>query len=266
VYKAETLRGDELTSTAAGNNFDLAVPNKARSGDQLKRVLAIVGDHSMPESAWLQACQLLGDYKHRPKTRVPRAPLVLLSLLAIAGLLGYCICQQVAETFISPPAIPPSISRGFAPPFAPAIRPVAPSPATAIADVDFGPYMASLQRRIKRHWTPPKGNFSTHAVVKFTVARDGRLLESAVDQSSGQGAVDQAALRAIADASPFRPLPPGAPDDVDIQFSFDYSVSKGSNDKALRELRDANGGVDAFSIEGASPSESAVDHFVTAGQ
>lgn len=39
------------------------------------------------------------------------------------------------------------------------------------ADVDFGPYMAALQKKIKRHWFPPKRNASKHVVAIFQINR-----------------------------------------------------------------------------------------------
>jgi len=97
----------------------------------------------------------------------------------------------------------------------------------ARADVDFGPYMADLQRRIKRAWFPPKGNESKRVKVVFKVHRDGQMTNLRMVTSSGLTIADQAALKAVENAAPFRPLPAGAPDDVDIEFTFDYNVFNG---------------------------------------
>ncbi len=99
---------------------------------------------------------------------------------------------------------------------------------SAQKDVDFGPYMADLQRRIKRAWFPPKGNESKRVVVVFKVHTNGTMSALRLVTSSGMAIADQAALKAIQNAAPFRPLPDGAPPDVDIQFTFDYNVFKGS--------------------------------------
>jgi TonB family protein len=97
----------------------------------------------------------------------------------------------------------------------------------AQADVDFGPYMADLQRRIKRAWFPPKGNESKRVVVVFKVHKGGELSNLRLVTSSGVAIADKAALQAVENAAPFRTLPPGASDDVDIQFTFDYNVFAG---------------------------------------
>ncbi len=88
---------------------------------------------------------------------------------------------------------------------------------------DFAPYITDLQRRIKRAWFPPRGNEFKHVVVQFTVGSGGELSGLRLDQSSGLAIADQAALKAIENAAPFRPLPAGAPDDIKLRVVFDYS-------------------------------------------
>lgn len=106
----------------------------------------------------------------------------------------------------------------------------------AQADVDFGPYMADLQRRIKRAWFPPKGNESKRVMVVFKIHRGGELSHLRIDRGSGVAIADQAALKAVENAAPFRPLPAGAPEDVDIQFTFDYNVFGGGGRGTFRQF------------------------------
>lgn len=92
-------------------------------------------------------------------------------------------------------------------------------------DVDFGPYMRDLQRRIKMNWDPPKGTESKRVVVLFKIAKDGRLLSSRIMQSSDIYDVDRAALSAVELTEPFRQLPPNFKGkSIDIQFTFDYNT------------------------------------------
>jgi len=93
------------------------------------------------------------------------------------------------------------------------------------ADVD--PYMADLQRRIKRAWFPPKGNEVKRVVVRFRINKGGELSNLSIEHSSGLAIADQAALKAIENAAPYRPLPAGSKDHLDIQFTFDYNVFGG---------------------------------------
>lgn len=91
-------------------------------------------------------------------------------------------------------------------------------------EADFGPYMAALQRRIKSRWHPPKAPEASHVKATFVVSKEGNMTRLKLVRSSGLSIADQAALRAIEEAAPFPPLPEFAPDEVTIEFSFDYNV------------------------------------------
>lgn len=95
----------------------------------------------------------------------------------------------------------------------------------AIRQPNWGPYMKDLEQRIKRNWTPPKGDSSKRVVITFTIGRDGRLLSAKVTKSSGVPLADRAAMSAIELTAPFRPLPPEfRGQSVPIEFTFDYNV------------------------------------------
>jgi len=101
--------------------------------------------------------------------------------------------------------------------------------ALANRKVDFRPYMEDLQRRIKRAWLPPnKEHERDRVIVVFKIHNDGALTNLRLDKSSGERFTDQAALQAVEHASPFRPLPDGAAENVDIEFRFDYTGANGS--------------------------------------
>lgn len=72
-------------------------------------------------------------------------------------------------------------------------------------------YRAYLERTIQQRWfIPPEANLlpaPVTVIVVFEVARDGRLLQLRLRQSSGIPALDRAAMNAVRLASPFRPLP-----------------------------------------------------------
>lgn len=95
----------------------------------------------------------------------------------------------------------------------------------AMAEPDFGPYIAELQRRIRRNWAPPVEDRSKRVVALFKVSRDGRLLSLRIQQSSGSPAADQAAIAAVRASAPFKQLPPNyRGNDIDVQFIFDYEI------------------------------------------
>ena len=100
----------------------------------------------------------------------------------------------------------------------------APPSIAAKKDLDFGPYMNDLQRRIKRAWRPPRGNESKRVIVTFKISKAGELSDLVLKTGSSFEAADSAALAAIQAAAPFARLPESAPEHVDIEFTFDYNV------------------------------------------
>jgi TonB family protein len=101
---------------------------------------------------------------------------------------------------------------------------------------DLGPYLADLQRRIKRAWFPPRGSESKQVVLVFSLYGDGKIFPPRVEKSSGDAAADAAALKALENAAPFKPLPEGSPDELDIEFTFDYGASRGGSKARIRNL------------------------------
>lgn len=92
---------------------------------------------------------------------------------------------------------------------------------------EFGAYMAELQRRIRTAWVPPKMPRSKSTIIVFTIGLNGELLSTQLQRSSGDHAMDDAAMQAIRNSAPFRHLPQYSPDSVDVQFTFDYNVFSG---------------------------------------
>lgn len=115
-------------------------------------------------------------------------------------------------------------------PVAKAVAPITPKVKTEKGSVhmrggvDYGPYMSDLQRRIKKQWFPPKADQSDKIKVVFKVHSDGTATNTRLTRPSKSKAASQAALNAVSKASPFRPLPRNAPNDIDIEFTFDYNV------------------------------------------
>jgi TonB family protein len=99
-----------------------------------------------------------------------------------------------------------------------------PASEDAVKNVDFTKYMAELQRRIKRHWFPPQGTMTRRVVALFQISRDGTLSNLRITHSSGLSISDNAAMTAVQTSAPFDHLPDGAPENVDIEFTFDYNV------------------------------------------
>jgi len=104
---------------------------------------------------------------------------------------------------------------------------------------DWSPYLADLKRRMDRAWFPPtksKKNQLYATTVVFTNNHDGQITNLHVSQSSGNLIFDKAALTAVENSSPYRPLPEGAPASVDMEFKFSYEkVSASRIEKPKRE-------------------------------
>ena len=99
-------------------------------------------------------------------------------------------------------------------------------------EIDFGPYLAEMQRRIKKAWYPPRGNESKRVTVKFKLNANGEVSAIRLEKSSGISIADDAAMSAVEQAAPFGSLPQGSPAKVDIKFTFDYNVFNGGQNAA----------------------------------
>lgn len=91
-------------------------------------------------------------------------------------------------------------------------------------------YLKSLENKISGQWSPPpvllqEGIFG--AIVQFSVTRKGSIEFVEIEKSSGNSQFDQAALRAVYNASPLPPLPEGLTDDL-LKVHFSFSLQRGS--------------------------------------
>lgn len=191
-------------------------------------LLNTLGNPHASEDEWLNASANLGEYKPKQSKQINRRLVGEFSLLAAIGVGIFSLLHftQPSNVHSVAPAPPPVVAQKE----------------TGV-DVDFGPYMQNLQRTIKRNWFPPKGQESQRVVVRFVVEKAGKLSNLRLQKSSGIAVVDQAALSAINNAaSAFKPLPAGSPDEVNIEFTFDYNVfnKPGTNHPQSGHSKNAN--------------------------
>lgn len=74
------------------------------------------------------------------------------------------------------------------------------------------PYQYYLERvlaAIEQNWFKPPAPPATRCRVRCRIGRSGELKEAGLEEPSGVGAFDRAALRAVYAAAPFPPLPQG---------------------------------------------------------
>jgi TonB family protein len=84
-------------------------------------------------------------------------------------------------------------------------------------------YLNILLSKIRNQWDNPfEGTDTVLCTIYFVISRDGRILDSAVESSSGIAAYDQSALRAVLSSKP-PPLPNQfASDELGIHLEFQY--------------------------------------------
>src|SRR5258706_15876347 len=73
-------------------------------------------------------------------------------------------------------------------------------------------------------WLPPTGRKAGNPVVCFAGQPDGALLSAEVITSSGDPDLDAGAVKTIQRLAPFAPLPAAAPNQLIIDFTFDYQA------------------------------------------
>ena len=83
-------------------------------------------------------------------------------------------------------------------------------------------YIALMTERIRSNWRP-QSEVAGEAVVKFTILRDGRLTDIALERSSGYSALDLTAQRSIYTTRQLPPLPAAFPDQsLTVHLNFQY--------------------------------------------
>ena len=138
---------------------------------------------------------------------------------------------RVAST--TPPASTGSVTRpAMPPPLPPRGLPTgSPQGVGAVtlnaSDFPFAWYLRQVQRKISEKWEGQARDGNQPQVV-FDIGRDGKISGLKVEKSSGNPLYDQAALRAITDATPLPPLPDDYKDAfLKIHLGFNYSGTRG---------------------------------------
>ena len=97
----------------------------------------------------------------------------------------------------------------------------------------YGWYIEAVKRRIQTNWLQNtidpgvRAARSAHAVVEFTINKDGSVKDVRVTQASGNLSMDNSGLRAIMSSNPMPALPPDySGSSVRVIFDFDLSMTK----------------------------------------
>lgn len=93
------------------------------------------------------------------------------------------------------------------------------NPATggrASLEAKYPAYYGVIKDKVQENWIYPQGlkDNKISVIVSIKIERSGKLVEAAVEKSSGNKAFDDSLLKAIKKSAPFPPLP------VDLEGSF----------------------------------------------
>jgi len=90
-----------------------------------------------------------------------------------------------------------------------------------------------VKRRVQSNWLQNtidpgvRAAHTAHAVVQFTIYKDGTVKDIRLQQTSGNLSMDNSGLRAIMQSSPMPGLPPDYSGSfVQVLFDFDLSMTR----------------------------------------
>ncbi len=105
---------------------------------------------------------------------------------------------------------------------------------------DFSEYMDGVRRKIQKSWCPPEClEKDGHALIKFSITRQGDIYAAQILESSGDKFYDASAIEALKKAAPFDNFPAAtARGSLTINYSFDTEVvNTGNMQKHLAEAK-----------------------------
>ncbi|WP_172819649.1 energy transducer TonB, partial [Gloeomargarita lithophora] len=101
-----------------------------------------------------------------------------------------------------------------------------PTQLAARQEVNLGPYLSNLRRRVQERWNPNTPDQRRQAVIGFTISRSGQISNMRVLQTSGNPQTDTETILAIQRAAPFGTLPEQFPhNQLEIEFTFNIYVN-----------------------------------------
>lgn len=84
-------------------------------------------------------------------------------------------------------------------------------------------YVATMVTRIRTSWNS-RAETPAVAIVKFTIQRDGTIVDASVEKTTGYTALDINALRAVVQTQRLQPLPAAFPNPVlVVHLTFEYT-------------------------------------------
>lgn len=91
-----------------------------------------------------------------------------------------------------------------------------------VADFCCPDYIVTMIDRVRSAWQQNQGG-TGDVMIKFTIQRDGRITDAAIETSSGNPTLDLAALRAVITTRTLNPLPSPFPNQtLPVHLNFEY--------------------------------------------
>ncbi|MDR3614819.1 MAG: TonB family protein [Candidatus Obscuribacterales bacterium] len=108
--------------------------------------------------------------------------------------------------------------------------------ATSHSDTNSDSYVSDLQKRLYRAWSTPPDYPLKKVVVIFKIAKDGQIGHLRIGTSCGRAILDNAALKAVENSTPFATLPAQYGDGTDIHATFDLSEETGEKAVTIKRF------------------------------
>lgn len=106
---------------------------------------------------------------------------------------------------------------------------------------DFSDYMALVNEKLQKNWTPPDFLEEAHTRILFKLNRDGEIYSANIIESSGDRIYDESAINALKKSMPFGAFPENSTrQTLAINYSFDTSLVKTDRMKYYYDLSKQN--------------------------
>ena len=97
----------------------------------------------------------------------------------------------------------------------------------AINQYDMSEYMEKLNKKIEDNWRAPEVMEEGKVSVIFKIDRDGKIIYTEVDKSSGNAVFDESAVNTIKTSAPFPHLPEDSKREyLTLKYNFESSIIK----------------------------------------
>lgn len=92
---------------------------------------------------------------------------------------------------------------------------------------DMSEYMTNLNKKIEENWRAPEIMEQGKVSVIFKIDKDGKIVHTEIEKSSGNAIFDESAINTIKKTAPFQPLPEESKRQfLTLRYNFESSIIK----------------------------------------